>query len=80
MAATSRRDFMNASLAAVGAATFAGGAMAAETKPPKLPTVTWGTFEISRLLVGHNPLKGLSYTSRDLDREMPGTTPRRATA
>jgi len=45
-------------------------ALASEGDERKVPTVTWGEVEISRLLVGHNPLKGLSYTSRALDQEM----------
>ena len=35
-----------------------------------LPTVTWGEFTISRLLIGHNPLKGQSHLDRELDAEM----------
>jgi len=35
-----------------------------------LPVVKWGNREISRLPVGHNPLKGQSYSSRALDQEM----------
>lgn len=37
---------------------------------PKLPTVRWGKYEISRVLVGHNPIKGMSHFSPELDREM----------
>jgi hypothetical protein len=35
-----------------------------------LPCVTWGGCRISRLLVGHNPLKGLSHFDSALDDEM----------
>ena len=35
-----------------------------------VPTVTWGDCTISRLLIGHNPLKGQSHNNRDLDDEM----------
>ena len=36
----------------------------------RLPCVRWGGHEISRLLIGHNPLKGQSHYSRALDEEM----------
>jgi hypothetical protein len=32
--------------------------------------VTWGEHRISRLLIGHNPIKGQSHFSRELDAEM----------
>ena len=35
-----------------------------------LPTVTWGEYEISRLIVGHNPLKGHSHGSAKMGIEM----------
>jgi len=35
-----------------------------------LPTVSWGEFTLSRLLIGHNPLKGQSHHTRELDAEM----------
>jgi hypothetical protein len=35
-----------------------------------LPTVRWGQYEISRLLVGHNPIRGGSHFSDTLSREM----------
>lgn len=37
---------------------------------PPLPRVRWGRYEISRLLVGHNPIKGISHFSAELSREM----------
>lgn len=37
---------------------------------PTLPCVTWGKHRISRLLVGHNPLKGGSHYSDELSAEM----------
>ncbi len=61
---------MRLSVGAAVAAAIGREAPAAEKDKPKLPTVKWGKVEISRLLVGHNPLKGLSYTSRALDQEM----------
>ena len=52
----------------LGAAAFACDAHAAES--PLLPTVRWGQHEITRLLVGHNPIKGVSHQSAALNREM----------
>jgi len=36
----------------------------------RLPTVTWGGHHISRLVIGHNPFKGHSHFSEELDAEM----------
>ena len=38
--------------------------------PRTLPCVRWGQHDISRLLVGHNPLKGWSHFSEELTAEM----------
>jgi hypothetical protein len=57
MSPTSRRKFVS-SLAAAGAAAVCGSLPGAEVAAGRLPTVRWGKCEISRLLVGHNPLKG----------------------
>ncbi len=35
-----------------------------------LPTVRWGRNQITRLLVGHNPIKGVSHFSQQLSQEM----------
>ncbi len=37
---------------------------------PRLPCVRWGKHDITRLLVGHNPLKGWSHFSEELTAEM----------
>ena len=37
---------------------------------PSLPTVQWGPHHITRLIVGHNPLKGHSHHTKALDAEM----------
>ncbi len=37
---------------------------------PTLPCVAWGKHRISRLLIGHNPLKGGSHYSDELSAEM----------
>lgn len=34
------------------------------------PTVRWGEHEISRLVIGHNPMKGCSHVTKALDAEM----------
>ena len=39
-------------------------------KSATLPCVQWGKYRISRLCVGHNPLKGQSHLNRTLDEEM----------
>jgi hypothetical protein len=39
-------------------------------KKTTLPCVTWGKYSISRLLIGHNPLKGQSHYTPDIDKEM----------
>ena len=36
----------------------------------ELPSVTWGDCSISRLLLGHNPIKGGSHFSHELSAEM----------
>lgn len=35
-----------------------------------LPSVRWGRYDISRLLIGHNPFKGQSHCNEALDTEM----------
>ncbi len=70
-----RRRFTGASLATLGTA---GLLRTAEAEPPEsppkreplLPTVRWGEHEITRMLVGHNPIKGMSHSSRELSQEM----------
>ncbi|HUT13519.1 MAG TPA: hypothetical protein VMY42_23730 [Thermoguttaceae bacterium] len=65
-----RREFGGATLAALGSAAMLSGAAAEEKQPGKLPTVRWGKHEITRLLVGHNPIKGMSHFSADLSQDM----------
>jgi len=40
--------------------------------PGSLPTVDWHGHRITRLLLGHNPMKGGSHYSRELSAEMKG--------
>lgn len=63
-----RREFSGAALVGLGAAALACDARAVES--PLLPTVRWGQHELTRLLVGHNPIKGVSHQSAALNREM----------
>jgi hypothetical protein len=65
-----RRQFTSATLASVGASVLGQSVLAAESPAAKLPTVRWGRYEITRLLVGHNPLKGTSHFSKELSEEM----------
>jgi len=65
-----RREFAGVSLAALGAATLAGRTGAKEETQTKLPTVRWGEHEIARVLVGHNPIKGGSHFSSELNSDM----------
>jgi hypothetical protein len=59
-----------AAAAALGGAAWGRAVPAAEPAPALLPTVRWGRHEITRLLVGHNPIKGISHVSEALSREM----------
>jgi hypothetical protein len=70
MQAITRRQFHALGLAALGGAVLPGTAAAGRQPEAKLPSVRWGKFEISRLLVGHNPLKATSHFSKQLDHEM----------
>ncbi|MBC8870731.1 MAG: hypothetical protein H8E44_15015 [Planctomycetes bacterium] len=65
-----RREFAGVSLAALGAATLVGRTDAEEETTAKLPTVRWGEHEIARVLVGHNPIKGGSHFSSELNSDM----------
>jgi hypothetical protein len=70
MSEITRRQFHAAALASVGASVLGSSAAAEESPRTKLPTVRWGKYEITRLLVGHNPIKGNSHFSKELDQEM----------
>jgi len=63
-----RRDFVKAGTLALGAASIPPSLWAAQQ--PLLPTVRWGKHAITRLLLGHNPLKGVSHQTEKLSREM----------
>ncbi len=70
MSEIDRRQFTSATLATLGASVIGPSATAAEPSPATLPTVRWGKYEISRVLFGHNPLKGVSHFSAELSGEM----------
>ena len=70
MSRITRRQFTATTLATFGAAMLPTAAPAEPQPKGKLPTVRWGKYEISRLLVGHNPIKGTSHFSKELDGEM----------
>jgi len=59
MTQLTRREFSGAALAALGSATMLPGVSAEERQPARLPIVRWGKHRITRLLLGHNPIKGM---------------------
>jgi hypothetical protein len=65
-----RRQFLSSAILACGAVQIAGQVEGAELPRPTLPTVRWGKHQLSRLLVGHNPIKGVSHFSSQLSTEM----------
>jgi hypothetical protein len=70
MGGINRRQFTSTTLATVGASVFGQSLSAGGQPQVKLPTVRWGKHEITRVLVGHNPLKGTSHFSDALSKEM----------
>jgi len=65
-----RRQFLSSAIAACAAARVERFSAAAEKQDGLLPTVRWGRHQITRLLVGHNPIKGVSHFSDQLSTEM----------
>jgi hypothetical protein len=68
MDSNSRRSFLQ--LAALGAIAPAAGRAENQSAPPLLPTVKFGKFEITRLIIGSNPFYGYSHFNRTLDQLM----------
>src|SRR5262249_16346300 len=65
----SRRDFLQLTAAAAGAAVLPQAATAApQPASQTLPTVRLGPHEVSRLIVGGNPVYGHSHFNRLLSR------------
>ncbi len=67
--ANSRRSFLQIA-AAMGALGPAPKKAAAQNASPLLPTAKFGKFDITRLIVGSNPLYGYSHFNRILDQLM----------
>ena len=55
MSGINRRRFTSTTLATLGASVVGQSSWAEERPKATLPTVRWGKYEISRVLVGHNP-------------------------
>ena len=70
MSKISRRRFTRATLAAMGASVLPQAASGDQTAAGTLPTVRWGKHRVTRVLLGHNPIKGQSHYSAELSREM----------
>ena len=77
--ATSRREFLSQfSLGVAGSALAGGGISRAQETPPTapdspevpLPMIRLGEHEVSRLIVGSNPISGYSYLGPIMDRQM----------
>ena len=68
--AGSRRSFLRSTAALSGALALQAKAGTGNTPPPPLPTVKFGKFEISRLIVGSNPLYGYSHFNHTFDQLM----------
>ncbi len=77
--ATSRREFLSRlSLAVTGSALVLGRTARAKEAPPAaadspgatLPTIRLGAHEVTRLIVGSNPISGYSYMGPIMDRHM----------
>jgi hypothetical protein len=65
-ASSSRRDFLNQAtgIAAVLSATVANAADPAAKADPLLPTIKLGKHEVTRLIIGGNPIYGHSHFNR----------------
>jgi hypothetical protein len=63
-----RREFTKMGLLALGGAATELGATEDQLGP--LPTVWWGQHAITRLLLGHNPFKGIAHQAGHLGLEM----------
>src|SRR6185436_6412762 len=65
---TSRRDFLrrSAELTTAAALTSALSVKAAEAAAPLLPTIKLGQHDVTRLIIGGNPVYGYSHFNRIL--------------
>ncbi len=75
---TSRREFLRRLSLGVAGSALAGGrtsqgketAPASSDSPGSLPMIRLGKHQMSRLVVGANPIGGISYLGSAMDREM----------
>jgi hypothetical protein len=65
----SRRDFLQMA-ATLGALATAPAESAAQPAAPLLPTVRFGKFEITRMIIGSNPFYGYSHFNSTFDQLM----------
>jgi len=82
-ASTSRRDFLHqaAGLATGLAATEAASAEPPAKADPLLPTIKLGKHDVTRLIIGGNPVYGYSHFNKMLDRhQVDWHTPERVAA
>jgi len=70
MSRINRRQFVGGALAGLGLSSMVPTLRAANTPARLLPTVRWGNHDITRLLLGHNPIKGVSHQTGALSQEM----------
>ncbi len=66
----SRRGFLKTAAGVGGSLALEGGLGAQEPAAPPLPKVKFGKHEITRLIIGSNPLYGYSHFNRILDQTM----------
>ena len=70
MTETTRRDFLAQSAAIAGAAALAGAVNADTPAPGLLPTVKLGSHEVTRLILGGNPVYGYSHFNKLFSQSM----------
>lgn len=66
----SRRSFLQSAAGLTGALALEGRAAQQDVSAPKLPTVKFGSSEITRLIIGSNPFYGYSHFNRIFDAQM----------
>ena len=66
---SSRRSFLQIA-AGIGAVAPVAGQGTPQAAGPLLPTVKFGKYEITRLIIGSNPFYGYSHFNRTLDQHM----------
>lgn len=68
---TGRREFLSHVSASAASGVLLGNvASARESRSATLPTVSLGRHQVSRLIVGSNPISGYSYLGEEVDQEM----------